>query len=168
MDADNHADLVALARPDADRVRMFRDFDPRADGRDRRRARSRTTAATTASSEVLAMVERTADALVAALERSLAAVARWRRTTDMARLGGIAHRAETLLGTAVVATTPVAGGDICTATRLRLSNGTLRADQDPAARAGGLLPHRGRRAALARRGRRGRRAPRCSPSRTTA
>ncbi len=42
----------------------------------------------------------------------------------MARLGGVAHRAETLLGTAVVATTPVAGGDICTATRLRLSNGT--------------------------------------------
>jgi fructosamine-3-kinase len=42
----------------------------------------------------------------------------------MARLGGIAHRAETLLGTAVVATTPVAGGDICMATRLRLSNGT--------------------------------------------
>ncbi len=42
----------------------------------------------------------------------------------MARLGGIAHRAEALLGRAVVATTPVAGGDICTATRLRLSNGT--------------------------------------------
>jgi fructosamine-3-kinase len=42
----------------------------------------------------------------------------------VARLGGIAHRAETLLGTAVVATTPVAGGDICNATRLRLSNGT--------------------------------------------
>jgi fructosamine-3-kinase len=42
----------------------------------------------------------------------------------VARLGGIAHRAETLLGTAVVATTSVAGGDICTATRLRLSNGT--------------------------------------------
>jgi fructosamine-3-kinase len=42
----------------------------------------------------------------------------------MARLGGIAHRAESLLGTAVVATTSVAGGDICTATRLRLSNGT--------------------------------------------
>jgi fructosamine-3-kinase len=42
----------------------------------------------------------------------------------VARLGGVAHRAETLLGTAVVATTPVAGGDICTATRLRLSNGT--------------------------------------------
>ena len=42
----------------------------------------------------------------------------------MARLGGIAHRAEALLGSAVVATTAVAGGDVCTATRLRLSNGT--------------------------------------------
>lgn len=38
-------------------------------------------------------------------------------------MGTIASRAETLLGTAVVATTPVAGGDICTATRLRLSDG---------------------------------------------
>lgn len=36
----------------------------------------------------------------------------------------IAGRAEELLGTAVAATTAVAGGDICTATRLRLSNGT--------------------------------------------
>lgn len=41
----------------------------------------------------------------------------------MARMGTIAQRAETLLGCAVVATTPVAGGDICTATRLRLSTG---------------------------------------------
>jgi fructosamine-3-kinase len=41
----------------------------------------------------------------------------------MARMGTIATRAEALLGTAVVATTPVAGGDICTATRLRLSDG---------------------------------------------
>ena len=41
----------------------------------------------------------------------------------MARASGIAHRAETLLGTPVVATTPVAGGDICTATRLKRSNG---------------------------------------------
>jgi len=38
-------------------------------------------------------------------------------------MGTIAQRAESLLGTAVVATTPVAGGDICTATRLRLSDG---------------------------------------------
>ncbi|MGH3472584.1 MAG: fructosamine kinase family protein [Nocardioidaceae bacterium] len=41
----------------------------------------------------------------------------------MARMGTIAARAESLLGAAVVATTPVAGGDICTATRLRLSDG---------------------------------------------
>jgi fructosamine-3-kinase len=39
-------------------------------------------------------------------------------------MGTIASRAEALLGTAVAATTPVAGGDICTATRLRLSDGT--------------------------------------------
>ena len=42
----------------------------------------------------------------------------------MARMGTIAKRAEALLDTAVVATAPVAGGDICTSTRLRLSNGT--------------------------------------------
>jgi len=36
----------------------------------------------------------------------------------------VARRAEELLGSSVVATAPVAGGDICTATRLRLSNGT--------------------------------------------
>ena len=41
----------------------------------------------------------------------------------MARMATIAQRAESLLGTAVVATTTVAGGDICTATRLRLSDG---------------------------------------------
>jgi fructosamine-3-kinase len=38
-------------------------------------------------------------------------------------MGTIAGRAEALLGTAVVATTPVAGGDICTSTRLRLAGG---------------------------------------------
>jgi fructosamine-3-kinase len=36
----------------------------------------------------------------------------------------IARRAEELLGTAVVATAPVAGGDISTVTKLRLSNGS--------------------------------------------
>jgi fructosamine-3-kinase len=41
----------------------------------------------------------------------------------VARMGTIAQRAEALLDAAVVATTPVAGGDICTATRLRLSDG---------------------------------------------
>jgi fructosamine-3-kinase len=38
-------------------------------------------------------------------------------------MGTIAQRAEALLGSAVVATTPLAGGDICSATRLRLSTG---------------------------------------------
>ena len=41
----------------------------------------------------------------------------------MARMGTIATRASALLDSAVVATTSVAGGDICTATRLRLSDG---------------------------------------------
>jgi fructosamine-3-kinase len=36
----------------------------------------------------------------------------------------VARRAEELLGSAVVATAPIAGGDISTATRLRLSDGT--------------------------------------------
>jgi len=38
-------------------------------------------------------------------------------------MGTIAARAESLLAAAVVATTPVAGGDVCTAIRLRLSDG---------------------------------------------
>ena len=41
----------------------------------------------------------------------------------MARMTAVAQRVEGLLGTAVVATAPVAGGDICTSTRLRLSDG---------------------------------------------
>lgn len=42
----------------------------------------------------------------------------------MARMVGTAARAEALLGTGVVSTTPVAGGDICTSTRLRLTDGS--------------------------------------------
>ncbi len=42
----------------------------------------------------------------------------------MARMATIAKRAEALLETAVVATAPVAGGDICTSTRLRLADGS--------------------------------------------
>ena len=42
----------------------------------------------------------------------------------MTRQPLVARRAEELLGAAVVATAPVAGGDIATATRLRLSDGT--------------------------------------------
>ncbi len=42
----------------------------------------------------------------------------------MTRQPALARRAETLLGMAVSATAPVAGGDVATATKLRLSNGT--------------------------------------------
>ncbi|HET8560549.1 MAG TPA: fructosamine kinase family protein [Marmoricola sp.] len=42
----------------------------------------------------------------------------------MARMRSTAERVERLLGTAVVATTAVAGGDICTATRVRLADGS--------------------------------------------
>lgn len=41
----------------------------------------------------------------------------------MARMRTLAERAEQILGSAVVSTTPVAGGDVCTSTRLRLSDG---------------------------------------------
>ena len=41
----------------------------------------------------------------------------------MARMTGTAARAEALLGQGVISTTPVAGGDICTTTRLRLTDG---------------------------------------------
>lgn len=41
----------------------------------------------------------------------------------MARMAGTASLAEALLDVAVVSTTPVAGGDICTTTRLRLTDG---------------------------------------------
>ncbi len=41
----------------------------------------------------------------------------------MAGRGTVAQRAEALLAVPVVASSPVAGGDICTATRLRLSDG---------------------------------------------
>ena len=41
----------------------------------------------------------------------------------MARMAGTAARAEALLGVGIVSTTPVAGGDICTSTRLRTTDG---------------------------------------------
>jgi len=41
----------------------------------------------------------------------------------MTRQPALARRAEELLGAAVIATAPVAGGDICTANRLRLNDG---------------------------------------------
>ena len=69
---------------------------------------------------------------------------------------GIATRVEELLGQAVVATTPVAGGDICTSTRVRLSSGSSVLVKTRANAPAGLLRDRGRGPALARRTRRGR------------
>src|SRR4051812_26706799 len=46
-----------------------------------------------------------------------------RRMGRMARMRTLADRAEQLLGSAVVSTPPVAGGAVCTSTRLRLSDG---------------------------------------------
>lgn len=45
----------------------------------------------------------------------------------MARSIRVATRAEQLLGCAVVSTAPVAGGDVCTTTKLRLSDGRMAA-----------------------------------------
>ena len=81
----------------------------------------------------------------------------------MTRQPLVARRAEELLGSSVVATAPVAGGDIATATRLRLSDGQTALMKTLPHAPDGLLRGRGRRSALARRGRRRRAAcPRCS------
>ena len=68
MDAENYADIVAQG-PDAT-VRMFRDFDPRADDHDRD-VPDPYFGGDDGFAEVLAMVERTADALVAELDAAL-------------------------------------------------------------------------------------------------
>ena len=99
---------------------------------------------------------------------SSAPATRARHSGAMARMRGIADRVEQLLGQAVVATTPVAGGDICTSTRVRLSSGASVLVKTRASAPDGLLRDRGARAALAGRAGRGRRAPRCSRSRRTA
>ena len=74
------------------------------------------------------MVERTADAL---RRRPGDRRARRGSRTAVTRQPLVARRAEELLGAAVVATAPVAGGDIATATKLRLTDGTHRAHEDP-------------------------------------
>ncbi len=45
----------------------------------------------------------------------------------MARMPRVAQRAEQMLGCAVVSTAPVAGGDVCTTTRMRLADGRMSA-----------------------------------------
>jgi protein-tyrosine phosphatase len=68
MDSDNHADITALGP--ADRVRMFRDFDPRAHDGDRE-VPDPYYGGDDGFDAVLALVERTCDALVAALAAHL-------------------------------------------------------------------------------------------------
>jgi protein-tyrosine phosphatase len=71
MDESNHADLGDLAgEVEPGRLRMFRDFDPRATGSDRD-VPDPYFGGDDGFAHVLATVERTADALVAALEREL-------------------------------------------------------------------------------------------------
>ena len=129
------------------RVRMLRDFDPEAGGdldvpdpwyggqagfddvlaiveRQHRRTRSRALddAARRKPTASAARGRFTAD-LAARSGQWCFTARRPRNVACMARMSTIASRAEQLLGTTVVSTTPVAGGDVCTATRLRLSDG---------------------------------------------
>jgi protein-tyrosine phosphatase len=65
MDDDNHADLIRLAGPHADKLRMFRSFDPAGPGD----VPDPYYGGEEGFRDVLAMVERTADAIVADLQR---------------------------------------------------------------------------------------------------
>ena len=71
MDADNYADIVALGPED--RVRMFRDFDPLVRGQADRDVPDPYFGGDEGFEQVLAMVERTCDRLVAELAAALAA-----------------------------------------------------------------------------------------------
>jgi protein-tyrosine phosphatase len=70
MDESNHADLLDLVEGEGSRLRMFRDFDPRATGSDRD-VPDPYYGGDDGFAHVLAMVERTCDAIVAALEHQL-------------------------------------------------------------------------------------------------
>ena len=83
---------------------------------------TRTTVGTTASRRCWRWSSAPATAIVAALRCDEPTATGGGR--PMTRQPLVARRAEELLGAAVVATAPVAGGDIATATRLRLSDGT--------------------------------------------
>lgn len=71
MDASNHTDLLDLGTDaDPDRVRMFRDFDPRATGADRD-VPDPYFGGDDGFTHVLRTVERTAEAIVTTLEQEL-------------------------------------------------------------------------------------------------
>jgi protein-tyrosine phosphatase len=71
MDESNHADLLDLSAGGGSRLRMFRDFDPRATGSDRD-VPDPYYGGDDGFAHVLATVERTCDAIVTALEHLLA------------------------------------------------------------------------------------------------
>lgn len=74
MDGNNHSDLAELAADGApERLRMFRDFDPRTAGGDRD-VPDPYYGGDDGFAHVLTMVERTSDSIVAALERELGGV----------------------------------------------------------------------------------------------
>lgn len=70
MDEDNHTDLGRLAEGGTERLRMFRDFDPRAAGGDRD-VPDPYFGGDDGFQHVLATIERTSDAIVDALRREL-------------------------------------------------------------------------------------------------
>ena len=158
MDSDNLADLGGVSA----RVRLFRDFDPVGTGGD---VPDPYYGGDAGFEEVLTMVERTS--------ASLARPARRRRRRHlgggpMTRQPLVARHAEELLGSAVVATAPVNGGDVCVATKLRLSDGTTALmktlNNAPAA----VLRQRGRRAGVAAPRPAASACPRCWPPTTAA
>ena len=108
--------------------------------------------------EVLAMVERTCAGLV--VRPPAAAGLRTVPSRHVTRQPVIAKHAEELLGSAVVATAPLAGGDTSAATKLRLSDGTTAIMKTHAHPPAGFFAAEAARAALARRGRRRRRRAR--------
>ncbi len=158
MDDANLRDLGGRA----DRIRKFRDFDPPGQSPEGERRPDPYYGGDDGFEEVLTMVERTASAIVEALGRERP-VGRPGRPHTVTRQPLVARRAEELLGTSVIATAPMAGGDIATATRLRLSDGTTALMK--------TLPHARRTSSPTRptgcagwASRPRRRAPRCRPS----
>ena len=162
-------DVADLTDADADRVRLFRDFDPDEPGGD---VPDPFYGGDAGFEEVLTMVERTAAVIVTELHRSSRdATAGHHRTGDhgaVTRQPLVARRAEELLGCR-------RGGHGPGRRRRHRHRHPApaqqrhdRADEDPSARAPRLLRDRGRGPALARRGRRRPQSPRCWRSTTSA
>ena len=113
MDRDNLDDLGDLGGV-SPRVLLFRDFDPVEPGGD---VPDPYYGGDAGFEEVLSMVERTSEQ-----PRRRPAAEADEPGDDPSAAGRPARRGAARL--AVVATAPVAGGDVCAATQLRLSDGT--------------------------------------------